>query len=89
MDITAQANAAISASIARDTRPKATCRDCGCTMVAWVTSTRTGRPYLADATLSSAIAGGRIPAKHLPHFKRCAKTPCECAMCRVGASLHS
>lgn len=84
MDATARGNAAISASIARDTRPKATCRNCGCTMVAWVNSTKTGRPYLADATMSSATAGGRLPMKHLPHFKRCTGAPCDCAMCRAG-----
>lgn len=83
MDATTAGNAAIAASIARDTVAKATCRNCGCTMVAWVTSTRTGRPYLADATMSGATAGGRLPLKHLPHFKRCTKTPCQCAMCRA------
>lgn len=69
MDATSQGNAAIAASIARDSVKSATCRDCGTRRVAWVTSTRTGKSYLADATI---VSGGRVlPQKHLPHFKSC------------------
>lgn len=69
MDATSQGNAAIAASIARDSVKSATCRDCGTRRVAWVMSKRTGKPYLADATI---VSGGRVlPQKHLPHFKSC------------------
>ena len=81
MDHNAAANAAIAASIARDSRPAATCRDCGCTMVAWVKSKRTNKNYLADATL--APGGKRLPSAHRPHFKRCEKKQCTCYMCRT------
>lgn len=70
MDHNTAANAAIAASIARDSRPAVTCRDCGTRRVAWVTSKRTGRNYLADATASNT-PGRVLPAAHLPHFKTC------------------
>lgn len=69
MDNNTAANAAISASIARDSVKSAKCRDCGTHYVAWVTSKRTGRNYLADAI--AGTAGKVIPAAHRPHFKTC------------------
>lgn len=71
MDTNTAANAAMAASIAADSRPAATCRECGTRLVAWVKSTRTGRSYLADATLCGN-PGRVLPAKHRPHFKTCA-----------------
>lgn len=68
MDTTSRGNAAIAASIARDSVSSARCRDCGSVLVAWV-SNRAGKRYLADAT---SVGGGRVlPMKHLPHFKSC------------------
>jgi hypothetical protein len=69
MDSVTAANAAIAASARAAAVNGAMCRDCNSVLVAWVTSTRTGKRYLADALI--ATAGKVTPLPHRPHFKTC------------------
>lgn len=68
-DNNAAAAVSMSRHLAAASVPSATCDRCGSRLVAWVTSTRTGKRYLADAIYGKN--GGVIPSRHRPHFKTC------------------